>query len=68
MARGEQLKRALAAHYTAKGLPCPSTDELGASAAALTRFFELLAEADRKRASQTHATPHLRNPDRPDPA
>ena len=63
----ERLKRALAGHYKAQGLPDPSPEELDASVDALTRFFELLVEADRK-ASPPDATPALRNPDCPDSA
>ena len=69
MERGERLKRlknALAGHYKAQGLPDPSAEELDASADALTRFFELLAEADRK-ASPPDATPNLRSPNCADP-
>ena len=67
MERNEPLKRALAARYTAKGLPIPSAEELDASIAALTRFVELLVEADQE-ADQPHDTPTLRNPDHPDSA
>ena len=70
MERGERLKRlknALVGHYKAQGLPDPSPEELDAAVGALTRFFELLIEADRKTATPD-ATPTLRNPDCPDPA
>ena len=61
MERGERLKRlknALAGHYKAQGLPDPSAEELDASVDVLTRFFELLIEADRK-AAPSDATPTL---------
>ena len=51
MERGERLKRlknTLADHYKAQGLPDQSPEELDASVGALTRFFELLIEVDRK--------------------
>ena len=70
MERGERFKRlknALADHYKAQGLPDPSAEELDASVDALTRFFELLVEADRK-VSSPNATPNLRSPDCADPA
>ena len=67
MERGERLKRALADRYKAQELPGPSEEELATSAASLTRFFELLVEADRK-ANQPHASQHLRNPNRSSPA
>ena len=61
MERGERLahlKNALAGHYKAQGLPDPSPEELDASVGALTRFFELLVETDRK-ATPPDATPTL---------
>ena len=70
MERGERLKRlknTLAGHFKAQGLPDPSPEELDASVGALTRFFELLIEADRK-AHPPDAAPTLRNPDCSDPA
>ena len=60
MERGERLtrlKNALTGHYKAQGLPDPSPEELDASVDALTRFFELLIEADRK--APPDATPNL---------
>ena len=70
MERGERLKRlknTLTGHFKAQGLPDPSAEELDASVGALTRFFELLVEADRK-ASPPDATPNLRSPDCADSA
>ena len=61
MERSEHLKRlknALAGHFKTQGLPDPSPEELDASVGALTRFFELLIEADRKIAPPD-ATPTL---------